>query len=95
MVHIHNAYPIPQFSPSQLETLTAICDTLFQAHSGEEAAAIKARLPNDCPDWQKAKGTFQLKRGEGMVQIWVNLQSTLTSHSHTPRDQERSMDWFN
>jgi len=56
MVHLHNAYSIPEFTPAQLETLTAICDTLFQAHSGEEATAIRARLPKDCPEWQKAKG---------------------------------------
>jgi hypothetical protein len=65
MVHIHNAYPIPQFTPSQLETLTAICDTLFQAHTGEEAAAIRARLPSDCPDWQKAKGRSRLRESNG------------------------------
>ena len=75
MVHIHNAYPVPQFTPSQLETLTAICDTLFQAHTGEEAAAIKARLPSDCPDWQKEKGRSRLRKS--MVQIKVDIQSML------------------
>jgi hypothetical protein len=93
MVHIHNAYPVPQFTPTQLETLTAICDTLFQAHSGEDAAAIKARLPNDCPDWQKAKGRFVIER-RAWFKIRVDIQSTLTSHSPTPRDRERSTDWF-
>jgi len=95
MVHIHNAYPVPQFTPSQLETLTAICDTLFQAHSGEEAAAIKARLPNDCPDWQKAKGRSRFKIDESMIQIGIDIQSALTSLNPIPRDQEQSMDWFN
>ena len=92
MVHIHNTYPIPRFTPPQLETLTAICDTLFQAHSGEEAAAIKARLPSDCVDWQRDKGRFQ---EESMVQIRLNIQSTPILHNPTPRDQEQSMDWFN
>jgi hypothetical protein len=92
MVHIHNAYPVPQFTPSQLETLTAICDTLFQAHTGEEAAAIKARLPSDCPDWQKEKGRSRLRKS--MVQIKVDIQSMLILHSPTLRDQEPSTHWF-
>lgn len=32
---------------------------------------------------------------ESMIQIGIDIQSTLTSLNPIPRDQERSMDWFN
>ncbi|WWD20494.1 hypothetical protein CI109_104970 [Kwoniella shandongensis] len=54
MVHRHNTYAPAEVNETQLETLKAICDTLFQSHTGEEAEKIKARLPKDAPEWQAA-----------------------------------------
>jgi len=79
MVHVHNIYPVPQFTSAQLETLTAICDTLFQAHSGEEAAAIRARLPEDCPEWQRAKGRCIIR---GLSLAIIDVQSMRSLHTH-------------
>jgi hypothetical protein len=56
MVHLHNTYPVPQLSAGQREVVVAICDAMFQGHTGEEAAAIKARLPKDSVEWQKTSG---------------------------------------